>query len=256
MRIASWNVNSIRARLPRVVEWLSVWEPDILCVQETKVVDDDFPREPFEEMGYHLEVMGQKTYNGVALISREKPTSLLRGLPTDPPEADKRVIGGRIGELNRINVYAPNGTELGSERFSYKLEWYRRLRRYLTEAHQPTDRLIITGDFNVAQDDRDLYDPDNWRGKLLYHPDELEVFGELMEWGFVDAFRELHSESGIYSWWDYRAGMFHKGMGLRIDFALITDPLRDQLKEVMIDRNARKGPKPSDHAPVIVDLDL
>ncbi len=254
MRVASWNVNSIRARLPRVLDWLAVWSPDILCLQETKVIDDDFPREPFADLGYHLEVMGQKTYNGVALICREKPVPLLRGLPDDPPEADKRIIGARFGDLSVINIYAPNGTELGSERFAYKLEWYRRLHCYLDETFSPTDQLIVAGDYNIAQDDRDLYDPDAWRGKLLYHEDELKVLGELMEWGLFDAFREFHSEPGLYSWWDYRAGMFHKGLGLRIDFALVTESVRAQLKKSMIDRDARKGVKPSDHAPLIVDL--
>ena len=254
MRIASWNVNSVRARLPRIEEWLDSWHPDILCLQETKVVDEEFPREPFASRGYNIEVFGQKTYNGVAIASLEPPVELFRGLPGDSPETSKRVIGGRFGELNLINVYAPNGTELGSERFAYKLEWFRQLRSLLNEKHEPGDPLLIIGDINIAPDDRDVYDPEYWRGRMLFTDEEHEAFENLSAWGLSDAMRELYSEAGIYSWWDYRAGMFHKGLGLRIDLALISEALKERLDEVTIDREARKGVKPSDHAPLIVDL--
>ncbi len=254
MRIATWNVNSVRARLPRVEDWLRSWKPDLLCMQETKVRDEEFPLQAFESLGYHIEVFGQKTYNGVALASRERPAEVFRALPGDPTEADRRVIGGLFGDLRVINVYVPNGTEVGSERFAYKLEWFRRLRNFLEATSKPTERVMICGDFNVAPEDRDVYDPDLWHGQILFHPDEHKALGHLMEWGLVDAFRLTTPEAGHYTWWDYRSGMFHKGHGLRIDLILISKPLANQIRSVAIDRDARKGPKPSDHAPVVIDL--
>ena len=254
MRIATWNVNSIRARMPRVEGWLEEWQPDLLCVQETKVRDEEFPVEPFTALGYQVAFFGQKTYNGVALISRSEPTDVYRALPDDPEDADRRVISGRFGDIRVINVYAPNGTELGTPRFEYKLEWFRRLRACLEGLGSPKDPLLLCGDINIAPDDRDVYDPDGWRGKLLFHPDEHQVLGELMGWGLTDAFRLKTDEGGHYSWWDYRAGMFHKGKGLRIDLLLVTKPLVPRVQSVTIDREARKGEKPSDHAPVVIDL--
>lgn len=254
MRIATWNVNSIRARMPRVEGWLEEWKPDLLCVQETKVRDEEFPIEPFTAIGYKVAFFGQKTYNGVALIAREEPADVFRALPDDPEDADRRVISGRIGKIRVINVYAPNGTELGSPRFEYKLEWFRRLRACLEGLGSPEDPLLLCGDINIAPDDRDVYDPDGWRGKLLFHPDEHKVLRELMDWGLTDAFRLKTDEGGHYSWWDYRGGMFHKGNGLRIDLILVTKPLEPRVQKVTIDREARKGEKPSDHAPVVIDL--
>ncbi len=254
MRIASWNVNSVRARLPRITEWLEKWQPDVLCMQETKVIDEDFPHEPFVAAGYHIEAFGQKTYHGVALASRKPPTRVFRGLEDDPADADRRLIGALYDDLRVINVYVPNGTELGTERFDYKLEWFRRLRTSLERTCKPADGVLICGDFNVAPDDRDVYDPEKWRGRLHFHPDEHQALQHLMEWGLVDAFREKTAEGGHYSWWDYRAGSFHRGWGLRIDLALVSKPTAARLTDVVIDREARKGPKPSDHAPVVVDL--
>jgi len=254
VRIATWNVNSVRARLARIEPWLEKWKPDVLGLQETKVRDGEFPREAFSASGYELEIHGQKTYNGVALASREPLEGVFRGFADDPPDADRRAIGGRIGDLTVVTVYVPNGTELGSERFAFKLEWFRRLRAELEARFQPSDPVIVCGDFNVAPEDRDVYDPDAWRGKLLFHPDEHAALAHLMGWGLVDAFRLQTPDAGYYSWWDYRAGMFHKGKGLRIDLVLVTRSLAERVRAVVIDREARKGPKPSDHAPVIVDL--
>ena len=255
MRIATWNVNSIRARLPRVTEWLARWSPDVLCMQETKVVDDQFPRDAFAHRGYQLEVFGQKTYNGVALASRGSLTDLARGFPDDAPDADRRLIAGRIADLHVINVYVPNGTELGSPRFAGKLAWFGRLRDLLERTFSKDDPLIICGDFNVAPEDRDVHDPEAWRGKLLFHPDEHRALQHLMSWGLTDVFREHHPEEGLFSWWDYRGGAFHRGWGLRIDYLLVTAPVAARTRAVTIDREARKGNKPSDHAPVILDLE-
>lgn len=255
MKIATWNVNSIRARLPRVVEWLAREQPDLLCMQETKVVDEVFPRAEIEALGYHLEVFGQRTYHGVAIASRAAPQETLRGLPDDPPDAERRLIGGRYGDLWVLNVYVPNGTEVGSERFAAKLEWFRRLRRMCESRWANGERIVICGDFNVAPEARDVHDPERWRGSLLFHPDEHAALRHLMAWGLHDAFRLHISEGGHYSWWDYRAGAFHRGWGLRIDLILISAALRERCREVAIDREARKGPKPSDHAPVVARFD-
>ncbi|MCK4305840.1 MAG: exodeoxyribonuclease III [Candidatus Eisenbacteria sp.] len=254
MRIATWNVNSVRARLQRVADWITEWEPDLLCMQETKVVDAEFPREAFESLGYGVEVFGQKTYNGVAMAFRKEPSAIFRGFPDDLRDADRRLIGGIFGDLRVINVYAPNGTQLGTERFTQKLEWFRRLRSFLEASAMPADPVLICGDFNVVPEDRDVYDPELWRGRLLFTEDEHQALDHLMDWGLIDAFRLRTPEAGHYSWWDYRAGMFHKGQGLRIDLILVTNALVRRTKSVVIDRNARKGPKPSDHAPVIIDL--
>lgn len=254
MKIATWNVNSIRARLPRVTGWLARHQPDVLCLQETKAVDGDFPRPEFEALGLHVESFGQKTYNGVAIASRAEPAELVRGLPDDPPDADRRLIAGTFGGVRVIGVYVPNGTEVGSERFAFKLAWFRRLRQMLEATATPQDPVLICGDFNVAPEDRDVYDPEGWRGRLLFHPDEQKALRHLMAWGLVDAFRLHEQQGGHYSWWDYRSGAFHRGWGLRIDLMLMTETLAARCRAVTIDREARKGEKPSDHAPVIADL--
>jgi exodeoxyribonuclease-3 len=254
MTVATWNVNSIRARLPRVVDWLRRRRPDVLCLQETKTVDADFPRAELEALGYHLEVFGQRTYHGVAIASREAPRAVRCGLPDDPPEADRRLIAAEIGDLRIVDVYVPNGTELGSQRFAEKLRWFRRLRRMLEATAQPTDPLLICGDFNVAPEDRDVHDPERWRGRLLFHPDEHAALRELMDWGLVDAFRRHEAGTGHFTWWDYRSGAFHRGWGLRIDLMLMTGPLAARCRSVTIDREERRGEKPSDHAPVVAEL--
>jgi len=254
MKIVTWNVNSVRARLPRVVEWITRQQPDVLCMQETKTVDADFPRAEFEALGYHLELFGQKTYNGVAIASRVTATAVVRGLPDDPLDADRRLIAGTFGGVRVIGVYVPNGTEVGSERFAFKLAWFRRLRTMLEATATPRDPVLICGDFNVAPEDRDVYDPEAWRGRLLFHPDEQAALRHVMAWGLVDAFRLHEPGGGHYSWWDYRSGAFHRGWGLRIDLVLMTESLAARCRAVTIDREARKGEKPSDHAPVVADL--
>jgi len=254
MTIATWNVNSIRARLPRVLEWLERRRPDVLCLQETKIVDADFPRAEFEKLGYRIEAFGQRTYHGVAIASLRPAGAVARGLPDDAPDADRRVLAADFDGVRVVDVYAPNGTEVGSARFAYKLDWFRRLRAMLEATAKPTAPLLVCGDFNVAPEDRDVYDPDAWRGRLLFHPDERAALRELMAWGLVDAFREHESAGGHYTWWDYRAGAFHRGWGLRIDLMLMTAPLAARCRAVTIDRDARKGEKPSDHAPVVAEL--
>lgn len=255
MKIATWNVNSIRARLPRVIPWLAEHRPDLLCMQEIKVPDADFPRAEFEALGYHLEIFGQRTYHGVAIASREPPAGVLRGLPDAALDEDRRLIAGSYRGVRVIDVYVPNGTEVGSERFRAKLRWFDRLRGLLEATARADEPLLICGDFNVAPEDRDCHDPDAWRGQLLFHPQEQQALRRLMAWGLADAFRIRTPEPGHYTWWDYRGGAFHRGFGLRIDLVLVSEPLARRTRSVWIDREARKGEKPSDHAPVVAEFD-
>jgi len=248
--IATWNVNSIRARLPRVTDWLQQHPVDVLCLQETKVVDDDFPRAAFVELGYEVAVFGQKTYNGVALASRLPLEAVVRGLPDAPADEERRLIAARCRGVRLVNVYVPNGTALESPRFGFKLRWLERLQAFLAATEAAGEAVIVGGDFNVAPDDRDVHDPQRWHNRLHCHPDERRALAGLMGEGLVDLFREQTAEGGHFTWWDYRAGAFHRGWGLRIDLLLASRALAADCRSVAIDREARKGPKPSDHAPV------
>jgi exodeoxyribonuclease-3 len=254
MRIITWNVNSIRARVDRALALLARHEPDVLCLQETKVVDADFPREPFEQAGWHVETHGQPTYNGVALLSRRPPEAVERGLPDDGPDAPRRLLAGTFDGVRVIDVYVPNGKDAASEDFRFKLDWLARLERALAERQSPGDSLVLLGDFNIAPDDRDVYDPDAWRGKVHFHPLEHEALGRLHAWGLHDLLRWHHREGGLYSWWDYRGRAFRHDLGLRIDLILGTDPMAERCEACWIDREERAGPRPSDHAPVVADF--
>jgi exodeoxyribonuclease-3 len=251
MKIATWNVNSVRARLPRLLGWLGRRRPDIVCLQETKVVDEDFPAAEIEAAGYRCAVFGQKTYNGVAVLARSEMSDVVRGLPDDPPDAQRRLIAVRVEGVRVVCVYAPNGGELGSEAYAFKLEWYRRLRRWLDEACDPASPLVLCGDLNVAPEDRDVWDPERWRGQTLFSEPEKAALAALTAWGLVDTLRLHRQEGGLYTWWDYRMGAFHRGWGLRIDHVLAAGPLAGRCLDVEIDRDERKGDKPSDHAPVV-----
>jgi len=254
MLIGTWNVNSIRMRLGRLLQWLESRKPDIACLQEIKVTNEDFPVGPLKELGYQCLVHGQKTYNGVAIVTRAEAFDVVRSFPGDT-DAQSRLLGCRIGELRIVNVYAPNGSEVGSEKYSYKLEWFARLRSFLDSLAAPEDPVLVCGDFNVAPDDRDVWDPEAWRGQILFSEPEKAAFRKLLEWGFSDAVRLHHTEGGIYTWWDYRGGAFHRGWGVRIDHFLLSPPLARRCRAIEVDRNERKGEKPSDHAPVLAYLD-
>lgn len=249
MKIASWNVNSIRSRHDRVVGWLERNEPDVLALQETKVVDEDFPREAIQRLGYHVEAFGQKTYNGVALLSRAPAQDVVRGLPDEDDDAQRRVIAGTFEGVRVVNVYVPNGQSVESEKFPFKLDWLRRLRDYL-DGTPSTEDVVLLGDFNIAPDDRDVHDPEAWRGKVHFHPKEHEALEHVMAWGLHDLFRVHHEEADRFSWWDYRRLAFPKNRGLRIDLILGSASVRDRCTDCEIDRDERKGAKPSDHAPV------
>jgi exodeoxyribonuclease-3 len=254
MKIITWNVNSIRARLDRCRAYLEQQQPDVLCLQEVKVVDEDFPHEAFAGLSYHIETFGQRTYNGVAILSREAPCDIVRGIPDGEDDPQARLLAATIGGVRIINVYVPNGAEVNSDKFAYKLRWLQRLRAWLDQSASPESPLLICGDFNIAPEDRDVYDPESFRGRVHFHPEEHALLRKLCEFGVVDAFRLHHEEGGLYSWWDYRAGMFRRNRGLRIDLIYVTPPLVDRCTSVEIDRETRKGSKPSDHAPVVLQL--
>ncbi len=256
MRLATWNVNSLGARLPRVREWVEANEPDVLCLQETKCADDAFPEEAFASLGYGVAHHGDGRWNGVAIASRVGLDVLQRGFGSEEDSFGCRLLAADCGGIRVVSVYVPNGRSLDSEHYAAKLAWLRRLRSFLEESADPSGSLAVCGDFNVAPDDRDVWDPDEFVGSTHVSPPERAALADLLAWGLVDVFRQHHDEGGIFSWWDYRAGHFHKGFGMRIDLVLMTEGLAARSLGARIDRNARKGHKPSDHAPMVVDLDL
>jgi exodeoxyribonuclease-3 len=255
MKIATWNVNSIRSRLERALAWLDRHQPDILCLQELKVTDELFPRGELEQAGYHAAVHGQKTYNGVAILSRTEPDEVVRGIDDDVDDPQARLITCRFVDLTVMSAYVPNGSVVGSEKYEYKLAWLARLRTLLDRRYRPTDRLALCGDFNMAADEKDVALPEQWGDSVLYHPEMRAELGKLIDWGFVDTFRQHHPQGGAYSWWDYRMLAFPKNNGLKIDHILATTPLSAQCTAASIDRDERKGKKPSDHAPVIAEFE-
>lgn len=253
MKIASWNINSVRARLDRLLSWLQRHRPDLLCLQETKVVDHDFPRLEIESLGYRVEAYGQKSYNGVAMLARQELQSVARGLSGAGTEA--RLIEATVAGLRVVNVYVPNGSEVGSDKFLQKLSWLDRLVSHIAASHTPASPLLLCGDFNIAPEDRDIYNPERWRGKVLASEPEREKFRALLAWGLVDSLRRLTEEGEIYTWWDYRAGAFRRNWGLRIDHFLATKPVAERVRAMHVDREERGGDKPSDHAPLVAELD-
>lgn len=268
MRIATWNVNSLRARLDKLLWWLERAAPDVLLLQETKLADAEVPGEAFERAGYVLAHHGEGRWNGVAILSRVGLERVVTnfGEPLRPPAtpdvsddeplAEARMIGAVAGGIRVVSIYAPNGRAVGSPFYYAKLAWYERLTRWLRETVDPAEPLVLGGDFNVAPEDVDVWDPEACHGGTHVSPAERQAFARLCAWGLVDAYRLCHPEPGRYTWWDYRAGHFHKNFGMRIDHLLLTRPLAVRVVWAEIDREARKGkPPPSDHAPVVVDLD-
>lgn len=254
MKIATWNVNSIRSRLERVLAWTRREMPDVLCMQEIKTTDELFPAGPFEELGYRVETYGQPTYNGVAILSLPPMSKVTRGLPDDGPDAHRRLIAATIRRIRFVNVYVPNGQSPESEKFVYKMEWLRRLRAFLEDSASPSSSLVLLGDFNIAPDERDVRYLEQWRGRIHFHPKEHEALARITSWGLFDLFRKHHEEGGFYSWWDYRRLAFQRNDGLRIDLVLGTAPVLKRCKESRIDRDERKGEHPSDHVPVVVEI--
>jgi exodeoxyribonuclease-3 len=255
MRIATWNVNSIRARLPRVLPWLAEKRPDVVLLQETKCMDEVFPREPIEELGYNIESFGQKTYNGVAILSKSRITDVHRGMQDDVEDPEARVIAATIDDVMVISVYVVNGQEVGAPAYTKKLEWLKRLRKLMWEKYIMTEKVVVGGDFNITFDDRDVYDPEGWREKILCSTLEREALMRVMDCGLKDSFRKHSEEGGQYTWWDFRTRGFQQGNGLRIDHVLMSPPAWKACTSVEIDVEARRGEKPSDHAPVIATVE-
>jgi exodeoxyribonuclease-3 len=241
--------------MERVVEWIGYANPDVLCLQETKLTDEAFPTMAFSELGYASAHRGQGQWNGVAILSRvglEEVRTSFDGLLGK----DARLIAASCGGVRVHSVYVPNGRALGTEYYEEKLRWLEELHHYFADSFSPSEDLMVAGDFNIAPEDRDVWDPAAFQGLTHVSPPERERLAQLLDWGLQDAFRLCYEDSGLFSWWDYRSGAFHLGHGMRIDLVLISSPLAEKLTWSFIDRNARKGSKPSDHAPVVVDLAL
>ncbi len=255
MLIATWNVNSLKARLDRVTQWVTENQPDVLCMQETKMKDEVFPALTFTEMGYESAHFGQGQWNGVAIISKVGLTDVVNNFAKPiEPDHEARIISATCGGVKVVCVYVPNGRALEDDHYKYKLGWMKKLRQHADAIAKPNDRLVIGGDFNIAPTDEDVWDVTKFEGATHVSAPERKVFAELCDWGLTDAFRELHPEPKVFSWWDYRNGSFHKGEGMRIDFLLATKSLMSDVEASSIDRNARKGEKPSDHVPVTITL--
>jgi exodeoxyribonuclease-3 len=268
MRIATWNVNSLKARLEKVVWWLERARPDVLLLQETKLADTDVPTLAFETAGYAVAHHGEGRWNGVAIVSRcgiadvvtnfGEPRQPVRTpeVGDDEPLAEARMMAAVCGGVRVVSIYAPNGRAVDSEFYRAKLAWFDRLERWLAASAIPADALVVGGDFNVAPADVDVWDPRACHGGTHVSEPERRAFARLLDWGFVDAYRARHPEPGRYSWWDYRAGNFHKNYGMRIDHLLVSTGAASRVVAAEIDREARKGkPVPSDHTPVVIDLD-
>jgi exodeoxyribonuclease-3 len=256
LRIATFNVNSVRARLPIVTAWMREHRPDVLCLQETKVVDDQFPREPFEELGYHLAVHGQKAYNGVAIASLEKPKKVTRGLPGSLA-GEARFMTARIRSVTIVNTYVPQGQDVDSEKYAYKLAWLERLRAWFEEAIRPRLRICWCGDINIVPTEIDIHDPGRNEGHVCFNPDVREAFGRILDTGLVDVFRKHHPEPGHYTYFDYRVrAATSRGIGWRVDHMCATKALAARSGDAWIDLAPRNAKRPSDHTPLVVDFTL
>ena len=261
MKIATWNVNSLKMRLPHVLDWLDQSKTDILCLQELKMTDDLFPIQALEDNGYGAVWSGQKTYNGVAIVYRKdklgEPESIQKNIPTFPDE-QKRLIACTFktesGDIRIVCGYFPNGSEVGSDKFTYKLAWLAALNHWLNNQLSEYSQLALLGDFNIAPDDRDVWDPKGWEGNILVSPQERQAFNNLLSLGLSDSFRLFDQPEKRYTWWDYRMLAFQKNHGLRIDHILVSNALKSKVKAAYIDKAPRKWPKPSDHTPYWIEI--
>lgn len=254
MKIASWNVNSLRVRLPQVLEWLETSPVDVLALQETKLPDDQFPIEEIKAAGFEVTFSGQKTYNGVALLSRgHEITDVVTDVP-DLEDPQRRILAATINGIRVLNLYVVNGQEVGSEKYAYKLDWLDKVTRYVEADASRFERYVILGDFNIAPDDRDVYEPEAWKDRILCSDPERTAFQRLLDLGFKDTFRLFDQEEKTFSWWDYRQVAFRRNRGLRIDLILASERLSGHCQESFVDRVPRGWDRPSDHAPVVADF--
>lgn len=252
-KIATWNVNSLRVRLPHVLTWLNDVKPDVLALQETKTIDEDFPFEAIREAGYKAVFAGQKTYNGVAILSRADLTEVV----TDFPGLDdhqRRILGVTVGQMRILNLYVPNGKSVGSLKYEYKLNWLKHLDIFLKQELKKYPSLFVVGDFNIAPETIDVHDPKQWEGQVLFSEPERRAFREMLQVGFEDCFRSLHPLEQQYSWWDYRLNAFKRNRGLRIDHILASKAIASQCINCYVDKAPRAWERPSDHAPVVAEF--
>ena len=253
MRIATWNVNSLKIRLPHLLDWLASQQPDVLCLQETKTEDRNFPRAEIERAGYRAVYCGQKAYNGVAILARRELSDVQHGIP-DFPDDPKRVIAATVDDLRILCLYAPNGEAPGTDKYEYKLRWYVALTRWLSQELPKRPNLAVLGDLNVAPEPRDVHNPKRWEGKIHFSEPERAVFREVINVGVKDAFRLFEQPEKQFTWWDYRLKAFERGWGLRIDHILLAPALAAECRSCTIDVEPRKRERPSDHAPVIAEV--
>jgi len=253
MKIASWNVNSLKVRLPHLRDWLASAQPDVVALQETKTEDSKFPADEIAALGYECVFSGQKTYNGVALLARAAPRDVVTDIAgLDDPQ--RRILVGTVGDVRVANLYVVNGQEVGSEKYQYKLRWLARVREFLAAEMQQHPNLVVLGDFNIAPDDRDVHDPASWHEQILCSTPERAALKSILDIGLHDSFRLFESDGGHFSWWDYRQGAFRRNLGLRIDLILASEALRARCRASTIDRTPRTWERASDHTPVLLEL--
>ena len=256
MKIASWNVNSLKVRLPHLTQWLAEAQPDIVALQETKLEDAKFPVDELAAAGYHAVYTGQKTYNGVAILAREQPRDVITDIAGLDDPQQRRILAASIGDLRVIDLYVVNGKEVGDEKYAYKLDWLAKVRDFLADELRRHPKLVVLGDFNICPDDRDVYDPVAWGEAILCSPAERAGLQAITALGLHDSFRLFETAGEHYSWWDYRQAAFRRNMGLRIDLILISDALKSAAKAAAIDRAPRQWERPSDHTPVTLELQI
>lgn len=255
MKIASWNVNSLKVRLPQLTQWAAEAAPDIVALQETKLEDAKFPVDELAAAGYQSVFAGQKTYNGVAILARQPPTDVVTDIPgLDDPQ--RRILAATVGELRVVNLYVVNGKAVGDEKYAYKLDWLAKVREFLARELERHPKLVVLGDFNIAPEDRDVYDPVAWGEDILCSPPERAALKAITDLGLHDSFRLFESAGAQFSWWDYRQAAFRRNMGLRIDLILVSEALKSVATAAAIDRTPRRWERPSDHTPVTLDLDI
>lgn len=254
-KLASWNVNSLKVRLDQVLEWLESSQVDVLAMQETKLTDENFPASVFIDKGYHVVFSGQKTYNGVAIVSRHPISDIVMDI-ADLDDPQRRILAATINGIRLINLYVPNGSELTSDKYQYKLGWLQKVIGFIQHELSMHPKVAVVGDFNIAPEDRDVHDPVEWQGCVLVSPAEREAFATLLKLGLHDSFRNFEQEEKVFSWWDYRAAGFRRNRGLRIDHLLLSYELNKLCRQSKIDKEPRKVERPSDHAPVWVELEL
>ncbi|TNF33871.1 MAG: exodeoxyribonuclease III [Gammaproteobacteria bacterium] len=255
MKIVTWNVNSLNVRLPHLLQWLEENQPDVVCLQETKLTDDKFPQVEIEAAGYHVVFAGQKTYNGVAVLSRYAIEDVVTDIP-DLDDPQRRILAVTIKGVRIVDLYVPNGKEVGDEKYLYKLDWLSKVKQYVGAQLQKSPQVVVLGDFNIAPTDDDVHDVDSWHEKILCSSPERQALQSLLDLGMHDAFRLFEQAEASFSWWDYRAAGFRRNLGLRIDLILVSDALKDKVSACQIDKTPRAWERPSDHAPVWAKLEL